>query len=666
MRYIGLPLLAAVCVIAVIACGSTDKEKVWKCVVADAAAAYSPELGCEADFTNLSSEPLDAAIPGARSVKTVMDTADSGKLYFQNSKTYQIHWNFVSKNLSGNGLPIVPELSTFNQTEYFSPDRRFILGAITYYEGPKVWVYEIAPYDTASAEMIATAFNKIKKSAFFGETLYFHPTSEAVAKTAKSLPSTIKIMTTDEIFAGIDYQPLKLGTSYGKLAFFTAADLETAYIDFRNIVVLDYVPNDISVCNGIITQQFQTPLAHINVLSENRGTPNMGLRGAFTNTDLRALEGKWVKYTVGAFEYSVTEVTQEEADAWWEEHKPSAVQIPELDLSVTELTNAEDVLDMTLPLLGAIQKAIPAFGGKASHYGALAQIKTLPVPKAFMVPVYYYHQFMVQNGFDKRIEEMLADPAFTGDSATRAAALAQLRTDMMAAPVDAEFEKMLVDKINKEYPGLRMRFRSSTNTEDLDGFTGAGLYTSVSGDPNDASRPVLDAVREVWSSVWYFRAFEERSYRSISQLNVGMAMLVHHTFIDESATGVALTANIFDTTGLEPGFYVNVQEGDTSVVLPDATVTTDQFIYQFDYPGQPIIFYAHSSLIPEGETVLTTAQTYQLGKALKLIHEYFKPAYGPTSADPDKFYAMDVEFKFEGDPAQLSIKQARPHPGRGE
>jgi hypothetical protein len=41
-----------------------------------------------------------------------------------------------------------------------------------------------------------------------------------------------------------------------------------------------------------------------------------------------------------------------------------------------------------------------------------------------------------------------------------------------------------------------MRFRSSTNAEDLDGFTGAGLYTSKSGDPNDPNS-VLDAVRNV-------------------------------------------------------------------------------------------------------------------------------------------------------------------------
>ena len=28
----------------------------------------------------------------------------------------------------------------------------------------------------------------------------------------------------------------------------------------------------------MITEEFQTPLSHVNVLAQNRGTPNMGLR----------------------------------------------------------------------------------------------------------------------------------------------------------------------------------------------------------------------------------------------------------------------------------------------------------------------------------------------------------------------------------------------------
>ena len=240
---------------------------------------------------------------------------------------------------------------------------------------------------------------------------------------------------------------------------------------------------------------------------------------------------------------------------------------------------------------------------------------------------------------------------------------------MLAAPVDNAFTALLVEKLSTDFPDKRMKFRSSTNAEDLDGFTGAGLYTSASGALGDPSRPVLDAVRTVWASVFRFRAFEERSYRSISHREVGMAVLVNYSYPNEDSNGVAITSNIFDPTGVEPGLYINVQRGETSVVLPPEGVTSDQFVYLSDLPGQPIVYLAHSSLIRPGTSVLTRPQVEELGQALTAIHNFFSPVYGPNT--PEKFYGMDVEFKFNTDPldptrtSKLVIKQARPYPGRG-
>ncbi len=629
-------------------------------------------IGCEGDFRTLASAPLDTSIPGATSLKTVIDRADADTLYFQNSDKYPIHWDFASAHLSGDGRPIVPGLSQFNATEYYSPNRRFVSGAITRYEGPGLWAYEVAPYDKADAEMIRWAYQKIAESSPFGDELYFHPTSQAIGKEAENLPDSVKVITTDELYEDIDYQPLNYGASIGRLVFLTAEELETQYVGFRDIVVLDRVPNDISVTSGIITEDFQTPLSHINVLSQNRGTPNMGLRGAYAGDDLRRFEGKWVKLDVGPFEYSVSDATSDEADAWWEEHKPARVSVPSWDLETKELRDIEDMLDLESHDLGeALALAIPAFGGKASHYGAFPHMdnEKMPFPKAFAVPIFYYWQFMKQNGLLDQVTQMLADRRFQDDPATRDRRLDELREAMMKAPVDPEFEAALLNKLNSDYPGIRMRFRSSTNAEDLEGFTGAGLYTSKSGDPKEPGS-VLGAVRTVWASVWSFRAFEERSYRNIDHETVGMALLVHNSFPYEEANGVAITANPFDPSGMEPGFYINVQLGGASVVQPEPGMTTDQFVYQFDFPGQPIVFIAHSSLVPKGTTVLTTAQSHKLGIALKEIHEFFYPLYGK---DPNEWYAMDTEFKFDqpidadptGEPV-LFVKQARPYPGWGQ
>lgn len=638
----------------------------WSCMLDDVDEPdWADEVGCWDDFAKLGSAPLDASIPGARSAKTIVDRTDGDRLYFINSQKYPIHYDFASAHLSGDGLPFVPDLGQFNAVEYYSPDRRFLLGAVTWYEGPQVWAYEIAPYDTADAEFVTKAFREVAEHGYFGDSLYFHPSSMAIEAMAAELPDDIPQITTSKLYEGIEFQPLNLGKTMGLLSFRTAAEVDGAYTPFREIVVLDAIPNDISIVAGIITGAFQTPLSHINVLSQTRGTPNMALRDAWDDPELRALDGKWVEFTVGAFEWTVREISQDEADAWWEANKPEPLETVEMDLTVTDIRDAAEILDLeNLSLAEALDHAIPAFGGKGSHYGGIVRIgPQVPVPKGMVIPVYFYDQFMHANGFWERVEAMLADPTFFAEADVRHAQLEQLRQDILAAPLDPDFEAMVIARLEEDFPGIRMRFRSSTTAEDLGDFTGAGLYESKAGQPGSVDEPVDIAIKTVWASVWRSRAFEEREYYSIDHRKIGMAVLTHRSFPDEDANGVAITGNIFDTSGLEPAFYVNVQTEGFSVVLPEPGVVSDQFLYYFDQPGQPVVYLAHSNLTPVGHTVLTTAQIYDLGVALAAIRDYFAPVYAGGA-----FYGMDTEFKFDAqlEPdgvSRLYLKQARPYPG---
>ncbi|MBI5518239.1 MAG: hypothetical protein HY909_30995 [Deltaproteobacteria bacterium] len=643
------------------------------CALADPTMApdFVREVPCTRDFDALASAPLDAAIPGARSVKVVYDRSD-GQLYFQHSTRFQIHYSFATRHLSGGGRPLVPPLAQFNASEYFSPDRRFILGAVTHYEGPGVWALELSPYDTASAAMITTLYQSVQQASFFGPALSFHPTSDAVATEAARLPSTVRRITTDQLYARTDYQPLTLGTAVGRLRFSTAAALATTYLSHEDIVVLDQAPNDISVVRGLITQTFQTPLSHVNVLSQNRRTPNMGLRGAVSNARLRALDGRLVELTVGPLQWTVREATQAEADAFTAAHRPAPVTLPAMDLTVTGLVDIENVTPEPTAgqtLRDVLRTAVRAFGGKAAHYSILTRTPGVPIRDAFVIPIYYYDLFMRTNGLYDRMDALLAEDRFRNDPAYREARLGEFRAAMLQGTVDQGLQDLLRAKIAAEYPNGKIRFRTSTNSEDLDGFPCAGCYESHSGDPRTWT-DVLDAIRETWASAWLFRTFEERTYYGIAHRTVGMALLCHHNFPDEEANGVAITANIFDDSGLDPAFYVNVQSGgDVEVVAPPPGVTSDQFLYFFSQPNQPVAYLARSSLVPRGQTVLSPAQVRELGLALDAIHQRFSAAYGPASGNRG-WYAMDVEFKFDDDGVagrapRLYIKQARPYPGRG-
>jgi hypothetical protein len=144
-------------------------------------------------------------------------------------------------------------------------------------------------------------------------------------------------------------------------------------------------------------------------------------------------------------------------------------------------------------------------------------------------------------------------------------------------------------------------------------------------------------------------------------LDVGMALLVHANFPEEEAQGVALTNNPFDTSGLEPAFYVNGQVGNVDVVTPERGVLPEAYLQYFRSPGQPIVYTQRSTLLPEGSSVLSLEQAYRLGFALDAIHRFFAPAYGKSG-----WYALEVDWKLDdkrspGEPS-LYIKQARPYP----
>lgn len=642
----------------------------------DDAPAFLSRIGCRADFDVLASQPLDNSIPGARSVKVVFDPVE-GTLYFQNTKEYPRHFDFAKAQLaSGSGAGFITTLAAFNDTQYTTNDRRYYLGAVTYYEEPNAWVFEIATNDTASPAMITELFGAVRDAVYFGSVLGFHPTSDTVELTAGELADDIEIVTTTDLFADTDYQPLNLATAVGQLRFLKASALENTYVGYRDIVVLDEVPNDISVVAGMITEVFQTPLSHVNILAQNRKTPNMGLRRATTNPQLLALSGKWVKLTVGAFEWSIEEVTEAEADAFWEAHKPEAITLLPFDLETSDLRDIEDVTEHTdtapYVTLAAIKKAVAAYGAKAANYSVFSTDPKVPSKKAFAIPLRYYVEFMEQHGFFDRVAKLQADASFVNDPAVRDEKLATLRDDIEAASLDPAFEALVAAKLAADYPGRSIRFRTSTNAEDLGGFPCAGCYDSHTGDPaeyaGDQLAAARDAIRKTWATVWKLRTYEEREYHSIDHTSVAMALLVHTNFPNEEANGVAITANPYDPTGSLAGFYVNVQKGgDVEVVAPPPGITSESFIYQFDAKNQPTQYLTYSNLVGEGEKVLTSAQVYALGAALDAVHTRFSSVY----ADAAAVYAMDVEFKFDDEAAPgkaptLYVKQARPYPGRGQ
>ena len=84
-----------------------------------------------------------------------------------------------------------------------------------------------------------------------------------------------------------------------------------------------------------------------------------------------------------------------------------------------------------------------------------------------------------------------------------------------------------------------------------------------------------ETIKQVWASLWNFRAFEERDFYRIDHFKAAMGVLVHPNFDDEKANGVAITRNIYDPNW--PGLYVNAQVGEALITNPTGA-KPDEFL----------------------------------------------------------------------------------------
>ena len=227
---------------------------------------------------------------------------------------------------------------------------------------------------------------------------------------------------------------------------------------------------------------------------------------------------------------------------------------------------------------------------------------------------------------------------------------------MAKHPVDADLLAEVTGALRDRFGNAKVRFRSSSNTEDLATFNGAGLHTSTSADIEGSSSSVEDALRLVWSSLWNTRAYDERAFGNVDQPRAAMAILVHQAW-KERAQGVGISRNALHATR-DSQYYINAQIGEASVTNPAPGVTSDEIVYT-PPPRQPKADYQARSSLSRGHDVLTFAEIQNLGCALESIHFHFRPLLDPD--ETNRLYAMQIEWKLIGPERRLLVKQARPY-----
>ena len=478
--------------------------------------------------------------------------------------------------------------------------------------------------------------------------------------------SRITLVFDSDVHPEDDFLALNTGVGFGRLRSLEPDERPHP----RDIVVYETLPNELSKVAGIVTTVPQTPLSHVNLRAKQDRVPNAFIRDALDNADISGLLGSYARYEVTSNRFTVRAATPAEVDAHYASQRPARVQVPRRDLSVTEITALSEVGFSDWD----------AFGVKAAN---VAVLRTLgfpagTVPDGFAIPFYFYDTFMTETAlgeetlFGKKswpeedkftlaadaklldaVTAMLAHPVFQTDFAVQEEMLDDLR-DAIKDATSPQFILDALTAMHDTYPtGQSLRYRSSTNNEDLPGFNGAGLYGSYTQHPDETEEDGIDkSLKQVFASLWNFRAFSEREFHRVDHTAAAMGVLVHPNYTDEKANGVAVS---FDPiTSYADHYYVNTQLGEDLVTNPAAHSIPEELLLRKNSTTYSVL--GTSNLVEPGTLLMDDDQINQLRRHLTTIHDRFKRLYSPAAGKP---FAMEIEFKITS-ADQLAIKQARP------
>jgi len=623
-------------------------------------------LATQGDFDTLAKGGTEVGDAG---VKFVVDMQAGDVVHLLSNTDWALHYSWIREQIDGE-----PHLdrcdaaqaqqfnlgwSLFSQDEYFRVEgRRYLLGTLVEHTNGTKTV-EFAPGDAIIGPQMRHAFFAVMGAVPDPTEWAIRPTEGRQINELRAIEGTAPIVGPNAPYVGLDYQSLNPAVGYGTLRFVPARQLEDAELGPNVIVVTDDVPNGTAFMGGLITEAFQTPLAHVNVLARGRGTPNMALRGAREDGRLKPLFDKLVRLEVRAASFTIREASAEEADEFWQARLPKGERLqPVADLSTRGVVSLDSV----------DYSAILGVGSKASGIAELYRVAELPPycptttlplyvpPGAFAVPFAHYVDHFEASGAAALLAELEQDPKFRADPKAHIDGLARVRQLILDFPVDRELSRAVSAAISERFGPAKLRFRSSSNTEDLTTFNGAGLHTSTSADIDGTTLPVDDALRTVWASLWNTRAYDEREFGHVEQSLAAMAVLVHQAW-NEEAQGVAISRNALHATR-ESQYYINAQIGEASVTNPAPGVTSDEIVYTTP-PYPPKAEYQARSSLSRGAAVLSFAEIQGLGCALDAIHRHFRPWIDPD--DTNRLYAMQIEWKLIGAERRLLVKQARPY-----
>ena len=406
--------------------------------------------------------------------------------------------------------------------QYRSPNRRYLLGTISWQNSTQEYVYEFWEGDKITPELLKLAAGRLKDS--FYAPLRYKTNSlwqETVAEQSK-----VPFITQESLIKNFPYLPLNQGKAIGTLRVIVKED-DLHNVGADDIIILKEVPLELPPVAGIISEKPSTALSHVNVLARGWGIPNIYLKDA--EKILAPYIGRRIEFEATAKQYRIVQTNRNTTSKSFSD----GLTLPQPDVS-----------DYGLRALSNLRRDDSRYcGSKAANLGHIrAHIKGSNVPDGFCIPFAYYQAMMDRLGINATTLAHIETQS-DGDNRKRRTALLTLQKKITDAEIPSEWKHRWAEQWRSQLNSKGVFVRSSSNSEDLPNFSGAGLYTTV---PNVTDENALaEAVKQSWASVFNYSAYEARRIAGLPHDSVKMSVFVQQS-INADLSGVLVTINPYD------------------------------------------------------------------------------------------------------------------------
>jgi hypothetical protein len=637
---------------------------------------------------------LGGNLGGYAFVKVVVDRSTS-TIHFLNNAKHPFHANYIGEEI----LELAPgvldaSLDAYNKTFYNGADRRFLLGIVALHtrrddetgQERQILSLETVEVDTMSADMIIFFHRFVREYLDPALPVLFKPANHLQERAVLEIPAAeLPRILAHELFSTARFVPLNPGKATGRLrAFRTAEDYRAALssLEWHDIIVMHRVPDDIPRLAGIINAHHTTPLSHTNVLATGWQIPNAIQLGVFETIEREDLDGHWVEYSVdGGLAEVDLRLVDEPADlgkrpAWYAQRitleEAEAQYSPIASLTGlrhhdrhrygTKAANLGELHHVlahgSRRLLGFFQvprppreNLMPYLAGllgadpDADLMAATRQLldERVRIPRGVAVPFSFQQRFLESS---PRIQQAIGKlkMALELDAREVEPLCVELQQLIRSTRIPADMVSDIDSALFTTLAGVRtFVVRSSSNAEDLAGFSAAGIYESINH--VTTAEKIMHSVKEVWASLVSARSVRLRQQAGISLDECYMGVVVQEQ-VAASFGGVLVTGNPMSRDDFR-NVYVNVSPNVTDVV--DGSTLPMQYLYSTVEGG------GRTVSLGDAEHDLDEAAKDQLQRLAlvgRVLQSHFSPDY--TFDSP-----VDIEWLADRD--RIHIVQLRPY-----